>query len=83
MSAYRERLADVIRAEVAGVDLEDMGHEVRINAMREDGTMYAVGYVSAALCYQNPVGAALAVSRLKFGRDRPSNSADSNTGAGE
>lgn len=68
MSDYTTQLVDAMRAEHAGVDLDDMGHEIRVNAMREDGTLYTLGYVSAALCYQNPVGASLAVSHIKFAR---------------
>ena len=68
MSNYTTQLADVMRAEQAGVDLEDMGHEIRVNAMRKDGTLYTLGTVSGALCYQSPDGARLAISNIKFAR---------------
>ena len=68
MSDYATQLADVLRAEQAGVDLEDMGHEIRVNAMRKDGTLYTLGTVSGALCFQSPDGARLAISNIKFAR---------------
>ena len=60
-------IADVLRAEAFGVDLQDRGHEVEVTAMRENGTICTLGYVSAGAIYQDPAGARRAISKLKFG----------------
>lgn len=63
-------MADVLRAEAFGVDLQDHGHEVEVAAMRENGTICTLGYVSAGAIYQDPDGARRAIAEIKFGRFR-------------
>ncbi len=65
-TAHSRLLADVMRAEVAGKDLEEGPHGVHVLAMRQDGTRYELGSVSAEQCYQDPDGARLLINRIKF-----------------
>lgn len=61
-------LADVLRAEAAGQDLQEGPHGVHVCAMRQDRTLYELGSVSEALVYQNPQKARAAIERIKFAR---------------
>lgn len=61
-------LADVLRAEMAGEDLQDAGHCVVVCAMQQDQSLYEIGRVSAALVYQNPDAARSAIEQIKFAR---------------
>lgn len=63
-------LTDVLRAEVAGEDLQETEDNIVVCAMRADGTLYELGSVSAIAAMQNPNGARAAISRIKFARDR-------------
>ena len=66
----RERYADILRAEVAGEDLQEGPGCIHVCAMRIDGTLYKLGHVSADLCYQDRAAADFAISRIKFGHPR-------------
>ena len=61
-------LADVLRAEAAGQDLQEGPHGVHVCAMRQDRTLYELGSVSEALVYQNPQAARAMIERIKFAR---------------
>lgn len=61
-----QRLADVMRAEVAGRDLTEGPFGVHVWAMREDGTLYALGSVSFSALAQSPDAALDAIERVKF-----------------
>lgn len=61
-------LADVLRAETAGQDLQEGPHGIHVCAMRQDRTLYELGSVSDALVYQNPQAARAAIERIKFAR---------------
>lgn len=63
----RERYADILRAEVAGEDLQEGPGCIHVCAMRIDGTLYELGHVSADLCYQDRAAAHFAISKIKFG----------------
>jgi hypothetical protein len=66
--ATEENTADVLRAEVAGLDLQEGPHGVHVWAMRQDRTLYELGSVSEALVYQNPDAARAVIERIKFAR---------------
>lgn len=66
--SHSRLLADVLRAETAGQDLHSGPHGVHVCAMRQDGTLYELGSVSAALVYQKPEAARAAIERIKFAR---------------
>lgn len=66
MSPRAKRLADILRAEAVGKDLQDDGHRLVVCAMREDGSLYELGFVSEAAIMQDPSGARAAVERIKF-----------------
>ena len=59
--------ADVLRAEVAGQDLQEGPYGLHVCAMRRDERLYELGHVSETLVYQNPQAAHAAISRIKFG----------------
>lgn len=61
-------LADVLRAEAAGADLQEGPHGVHVCAMRQDRTLYEIGSVIAELVYQDPQAARAAIERIKFAR---------------
>ncbi len=65
---YAKYLADVLRAEAAGEDLQEDASGIIVCAKREDGTLYELGRVSAVACYQDPDGARLAIRAIKYGR---------------
>lgn len=65
---YSRLLADVLRAEAAGQDLQEGPHGVHVCAMRQDRTLYELGSVSEALVYQDPQAARAAIDRIKFAR---------------
>ncbi len=67
-TSYARLLADVMRAEVAGEDLQEGEFGVHVCAMRQDRTLYELGSVSAEMCYQDPDAARLAIRRIKFAR---------------
>jgi hypothetical protein len=66
--SHARLLADVLRAEAAGQDLQEGSNGVHVCAMRQDRTLYELGYVSEALVYQNPEAARAAIERIKFAR---------------
>jgi hypothetical protein len=68
--SYARYLADVLRAEAAGQDLREGRYGVHVYAMREDGTLYELGNVSAQTVYKNPDEARMAIERIKFERAR-------------
>jgi len=57
---------DVLRAEAAGLDLQEGQYGVHVYAMRQDGTLYELGSVSESMVYQDPQGARTMISRIKF-----------------
>lgn len=61
-------LADILRAETAGQDLQEGPHGVHVCAMRKDGGLYELGSVSEAMAYQDPAAAMRAIGHIKFGR---------------
>ena len=65
-------LADILRAESSGQDLQesDSGQGIHVCAMLKDGTLYDVGAISMALTYQDPRAAMMAVERIKFSSTR-------------
>ena len=63
-------LADVLRAESAGQDLQEGDDGIHVCAMLEDGTLYEIGMVSDTMIYQDPRAAWKAISRIKFRLDR-------------
>jgi len=69
----RKRFADVLRAEVAGVDLQEGPYGVHVFAMRQDRSVYELGSVSESMVYQNPAAAHAAISLIKFWRQRKPN----------
>ncbi len=62
----RERLAAVLRAEVAGCDLQEGPHGLHVVALTEDGRQLDLGHVSEALIFQDPQAARACISRIKF-----------------
>lgn len=64
-------LSDILRAEVAGEDLQEGPHGILVCAMRQDGTLYEIGRVSMALVMQSPEGAHAAIEHIKFSRRKP------------
>lgn len=71
MSTARTRLADTLRAEMHGNDLQDDGHRIAVCAEREDGTLYELGHVTANAVYQDPNAARAMIGRIKFGSRHP------------
>jgi hypothetical protein len=68
MSAQlRERLANVMRAEALGVDLQrDLATErIIVLAVDEAGVAWEIGSVDRFLAYSDPEGARDAVARIK------------------
>jgi hypothetical protein len=68
VGSHARLLADVLRAETAGEDLQEGPHGVHVCAMRQDRTLYELGSVSEALVYQDPQTARAAIERIKFAR---------------
>ncbi len=68
MSKHSRYLADVLRAEVAGQDLQESDATIVVCAMRQDRSLYELGRVSASAAYQDPEGARAAIERIKFAR---------------
>jgi glucose dehydrogenase len=67
MNAAVELLADTLRAEHNGVDLQqDDQLNLIVCAQQKDGTLYELGRVSGAMVYQNPEAAHMAIGRIKF-----------------
>ena len=63
---HSRMLADILRAEAAGQDLQEGPYGVHVCAMRQDRTLYELGSVSESLVYQNPDAARAAIERIKF-----------------
>jgi hypothetical protein len=68
VGAHARLLADVLRAETAGQDLQEGPHGVHVCAMKQDGTLYELGSASESLVYQQPDAARAAIERIKFAR---------------
>ena len=76
MSAQGKLYADILRAEVAGEDLqEDDQGNIEVCAMAgadgdglRVGDLYVLGTISSSLVFQNPEAAHYAISRIKFGQ---------------
>ena len=70
MNSRTRLLADVLRAEVAGLDIqEDVEHRrILICAMSKDGALYELGEVSIAAALQDPDFFRYAVNKIKFAR---------------
>lgn len=63
---HTPNLADVLRAEAFGEDLQEGPYGIHICAKRPDGSLSELGYVSEALVYQNPQAARALIERIKF-----------------
>lgn len=68
MAGHEELLADVIRAEAAGEDLQEGPFGIHVCAMRKDGELYELGSVSESMVFQDPKAARIAISKIKFAR---------------
>lgn len=62
-----ERLTDALRAEAAGQDLLEKNGTIQVRGMREDGSLYELGWVAISAAYQDKQGASTAIERIKFG----------------
>lgn len=65
---HAEHLSNILRAETAEQDLQEGPSGVHVCAMRADSTLYALGFVSDSLVYQNPQAAHAAIERIKWRR---------------
>ena len=63
-------LNDVLRAEVAGLDLQETSIGIDVCAMDKDKTVYTIGCVSMQLIYQYPQQAKEGIERIKFARTK-------------
>lgn len=63
---YSEQLADVMRAEIAGVDLQEGPNGVHVIALDSEGEAYELGFVSFELVYQDRQAALNMIERIKF-----------------
>ncbi len=66
--SHARLLADVLRAETAGEDLQEGPRGVHVFAMSQDRTLYELGSVSQALVHQDPQAARAMIERIKFAR---------------
>ena len=66
--SHARLLADVLRAEIAKLDLQEGQHGLHVLAMRQDRTLYEIGSVSENLVLQNPKMARSLIDRIKFAR---------------
>lgn len=63
-----ENIADVMRAEAAGVDLvEDDNYRIVVQAMRTDGTLYTLGHIDKGAALMDRNFLRFAVDRIKYG----------------
>jgi hypothetical protein len=67
MSEKKKLLGDVLRAEAAGLDLQDGQYGMHVYAMRENGTLYELGSVCTALVLNEPEVTRAIIERIKFG----------------
>lgn len=63
---HTPNLADVLRADACGKDLQEGPYGIHICAKRPDGSLYELGSVSETLVYQNPQAARTLIERIKF-----------------
>ncbi len=70
MNSRTRLLADVLRAEVAGLDIQEdvERRRILICAMSKDGALYELGEVSIAAALQDPDFFRYAVNKIKFAR---------------
>ena len=70
MNSRTRLLADVLRAEVAGLDIQEdvERRRILICAMSNDGALYELGEVSIAAALQDPDFFRYAVNKIKFAR---------------
>ena len=61
-----EHMSSILRAEASGQDLQEGDDGIHVCAMRQDGSLYELGYVSETLVYQNPQAAQMAIDKIKF-----------------
>lgn len=65
---HDELLSDILRAEVAHKDLQEVPHGVAVFAMRNNGDLYEIGHVSQEIAYGDPSKARALIERIKFAR---------------
>ena len=65
-----QHLADVMRAESWGLDVEHTSEGIKVFAMRNGGGLYEIGSVSAAAAAQDPEGTTKAIERIKYALPR-------------
>ena len=68
MSAESRRLADVLRAEVDGEDLEESecGNRIEVLAKKDDGTFYSIGSIDASTFLTNTETGWATINAIKF-----------------